>query len=185
MVDVLARTGWHLSLKYPDDSLIIDPILQQGSLSNQKILSGENVFSEPTNISHSALDAVWHRYGTAWTLKSLEQRFAIGLLGVHAIIAIVHSLIVVIRHNSMEAWDSINELVLLAWNSDPTRRGHELKNCAGGIRQMRTLRNRVKIVALDDGTGNDRRVELVMVDDKGVNVDGRDTKRIEPEKKYS
>lgn len=107
----------------------------------------------------------------------------------------------------MEAWDSIVELVVLAWNSEPRRRDGdgEMRNCGAGIYRGRTLETKVRVVALEDeddgkegdvgsnardGKGEKRkkkkmRVELVVVDEQGNSKDGRAVKRVQPSEKYS
>ncbi|ERF75703.1 hypothetical protein EPUS_01533 [Endocarpon pusillum Z07020] len=181
-VDAISRTGWDLSLLYANNT-IINPILQQGSTENQKILNGGPVFSRPTNIPYSVVNANWHTYGAAWTLQDSGQWISVAILSVHMVIAIVHSLILVVRRRSVETWDSIEELIVLAWNSMPTRRNDELRNCASGILRTKTLESKVRVVAIEEqGLGS--RVELVVVDEMARNKDGRSVDTIKPGEAY-
>lgn len=176
-IDAVARTGWHRSLK-ADDLTVIDPVLQQGSIDNQKILNGDALFARPANASYSILNVAWHSYGVGWFLQSPGQYVSVVILSIHMFIAIIHSIILVNRGRSTEAWDSISELLVLAWNSMPTRRDEEFKNCSSGINSIKTLQNKVRVVAVAEN-GTEKRVELVVVDEKGNSKDGRVVEKIE------
>lgn len=65
---------------------------------------------------------------------------------------------------SSEAWDSITELVVLAYRS--TARPGSFENCSSGIRESRTLEKEVRIgtKVLEDGS---ERAELVVCGDEG------------------
>lgn len=75
--------------------------------------------------------------------------------------AVVHTLMKVWTRKTSEAWDSVNELVALGYNSVP--RPDALQNCSGGIVTMETLTKVMKVGEVVDGKG-DARVELVVCD---------------------
>ncbi|KAF7509849.1 hypothetical protein GJ744_007360 [Endocarpon pusillum] len=166
-VNALSRTGWDLSLLNADNNT----------------LNGGPLFTHPTNISYSVVKATFRSFGAGWTLEDSGQWIAVSVLGAHMVIAAVHSLIIVSRGRSVEAWDSVDELVVLAWNSMPTRRNDELRNCASGIRRTKTLESKVRVVAVEEeGLGS--RVELVVVDEMARNKDGRLVTTIRPGEAY-
>jgi hypothetical protein len=183
-VDALARTGWSLSLDYADDSMMINPLLQRGWTASAKLLNGGPIFNPPPpNISYTILTETCYSYGTAWKLHGSAQYISVVILVAHLIIASVHTGIIMINGKTMEAWDSISELVVLAWNSAPTRRDEELRNCASGISRTSTLQNMVKVVAVEEEKG-EKKVELVVVDEKGENKDGRVVENVELRERY-
>ncbi|KAF1993441.1 hypothetical protein P154DRAFT_589321 [Amniculicola lignicola CBS 123094] len=176
-LDVLSRVGWHL--QFTDfDSSDINPILQypyyEGNNGTDKILRGEPVFTRPTNMSTVALRQEWFSYSTGWRLNESNLWISVTILGVHLLIALTHTVITLITGVSSESWDSITEVLALAYNSVP--RGEELKNCGAGIRSKKTLEQQVRIVAVKDGNGNEgykenkEKVQLVFCEE----ASGRD-----------
>lgn len=75
--------------------------------------------------------------------------------------AVVHTLMKIWTRKTSEAWDSVNELVALGYNSMPHPDAFE--NCSGGIVTMETLTKVIKVGEFVDGSG-DARVELVVCD---------------------
>lgn len=181
--DALARTGWYLSLLYDSDLNVqmIDPILLRNSSTDpQLLLRGGDIYRKPQNLSYVTLKAEWHSYGVAWTLRENGQFLAVAVLCIHILLAAIHSLIVVTAGRSMDAWDSITELLLLAWNSVPTRRDQEFTNCSVGVYGVQPLRHRVKAMVVENSGEFEGRVELVVVDENMTNRDGRRSHNVQP-----
>lgn len=184
-VDALARVGWVESLKFPDDSMMINPVLQQhASTDQQLILKGGAIYSTPTNMSFGVGTVNWYSYGVAWTLKENGQLLSVAVLGFHLVLVSIHVVLKVWKSRSMGAWDSITEILLLAWNSVPTRRDDELKNCSVGIHGIGPMEQKVKAMVIEEDDGTDGRVELVVVDNNAINKDRRKAESIKWDAKY-
>jgi hypothetical protein len=86
------------------------------------------------------------------------------LLSIYVILALAHTAVLFWTHKSSTAWESINELIVLAYNS--ATRPKAFKNCSSGINQRKTLDTRVRIGTrlLEDGS---IQAELVICDDEG------------------
>jgi hypothetical protein len=112
----------------------------------------------------------WYNYGTAWQLDDPALYLSIFILGLHLVIALVHTGITLWFKNTSESWDSIAELVALAYNSSPQ---NALKNCGAGIRLRSTLSQRVKVMAVDKKeSGAGENVELIFCDRQVVGHGG-------------
>lgn len=175
-VDALSRTGWSNQFETDLDDSDILPALQTGWKDSEKYLDGGPIFQRPdpsllpTNVSH----IYSFKFGTAWTLHDSGQYVSIAILGSYLVIVLVHTFIVVGRGRTMEAWDSINELLALAWNPTPLARQNELKNCGAGIKYMSTLRIKVKVAVAVDS----ERLELVPVDETGSSKIAGETRKV-------
>lgn len=97
------------------------------------------------------------------------QYLSVGLLLLHVAIALAHTLVVVGTGRSSASWDSINELVVLAFNSVAGKDAFE--NCSGGIEYSKTLERKVR-VGTRVGDGGFERVELVICGGQGSVDDG-------------
>jgi len=156
-VNALARVGYVYQLKYAqditlDDSLLAPPIV------DDSFISGKNVYS-PRDPSEPYVRGRFESYmwGTAWTLANPVQRGAAALLCTYLLLAIFHTSILLILGRSSEAWDSITELLILAYKSTPNPQVFE--NCGGGVERAETLRKEVKIGVRTLSTGQEQ-VEL-------------------------
>lgn len=117
-----------------------------------------------------------YRYGTAWILHGTRDYISVAILGTYLVIVVTHIIIVVGRNRTIEGWDSINELLALAWNSVPSARDSALKNCGAGISLLSTLHTQVKVNVADDG----ERLELVAVDEREAGKIGGDPRKAVP-----
>lgn len=162
---------------------VINPLLQQGDIYNQKMIGGKRLFEQPANISFVTLEASWSSYGVAWILASPSKYAAAALLGLHVVLAIVHTVTLLIRGESSSVWNSSLDMIMLAWNSTPQRRDQELLNCSGGVRSLQTLRRKARIVTVEEPEKTER-MEIVLVDNKGKDMGGRTVRPIEPEVAY-
>lgn len=104
------------------------------------------------------------KYGTAWALADTGQYLSITLLGIHAVLALIYTIVLFRTKRSSAAWDSLNELIVLAYNS--MARPGAFKNYSSGIEHSRTLEKNVRVGTwtLDDGSVQ---AELVVCDDEG------------------
>jgi hypothetical protein len=104
------------------------------------------------------------KYGTTWYFNDMGQYLSLTILCVHLVVAIIHTIVLCWTKRSSEAWDSITELVVLAYRSDA--RPGVFENCSSGIRESRTLEKEVRIGTkmMEDGS---ERAELVVCGDEG------------------
>jgi hypothetical protein len=95
--------------------------------------------------------------GYANVMKSRRSvEFGMAILFVYAAMAMVCFLITVLTRRHSKAWESVNEVVALAFGSEPPRAA--LANTAGGIQTMRTLEHPVR-VSVREG-----RLQLMVLD---------------------
>ncbi|KAF2108323.1 hypothetical protein BDV96DRAFT_652891 [Lophiotrema nucula] len=166
--DVMSRIGWHL--QFPSfGSSRIRPELQAAWKEDDKFLRGGPIFERPQNIPFTILRQEWFNYGTAWQLNDSSLYISLAILGLHMLIAMIHAAVIVYLGRTSEAWDTISELIALAYSSKPERA--ILQNCGAGIDHLRTLENNVKVRARRDSvrSGNSSstgssvsRVELIV-----------------------
>ncbi len=181
-VDVMSRTGWSHQFKNDQDDWNISPALQEGWTESDRYLNGGPIFNRPapsilpTVVSHVHS----YKYGTAWILHDSGQYIAVAVLGIYLLIALIHTFIIAGQGRTIEAWDSINELVVLAWNSVPSAKENALKNCSAGIKLTSTLRTKVKVAVAADG----ETLELVPVDRVKLSKTVGETKNVVTEVAY-
>ena len=169
-VSAISRIGWAPQHDYKSTG--INPLLRIGGHDNQNLLyNGGQIWKRPTNISTCALKQEWFSYTTAWQLNDDILYLSITVLSIHLFIAITHSIIIIYSGHTSESWDSITQLIALAYKTLPS--SHTLENCGAGIMLLRTLRQNVKVVAVDEGEGEDRdrndraqRVQLISCDEQ-------------------
>lgn len=184
-VDALARIGWAESLKYRDAYMSINPVLQQHVSSDQQlILNGGPIYAAPTDMSYETVTVHWHTYGVGWLLRENGQYLAAAALASHVVLVFVHVAFTICMRKSMGAWDSITEILLLAWNSVPSRRDEEFKNCSVGVHGLGPMEQKVRAVVVEQDGDPKGRVELVVVDNDAFSKDGRSTRDIESDRKY-
>jgi hypothetical protein len=77
---------------------------------------------------------------------------SIAILGVHIVLAVGHMLILLYTRRLSRAWGTIEELVILAYNS--ATRPAAFKNCSSGVDNPKTLEKKVRVGTrtLDDGS---------------------------------
>jgi hypothetical protein len=106
-----------------------------------------------------------HKYGTAWALGDTGQYFGLTLLFLHVALAVIHTAVLCWTKRSSAAWDSINELVILAYNS--ATKPDAFVNSSSGVEYSRTLLRRVRIGTRVLGNGSVQ-AELVVDGDVGA-----------------
>lgn len=161
-VNALSRVGLHRQFaKF--DTVKFHPNLTLGWEDNDAFLRGGPIFERPQNDSYSVLRQRWYTYGTAWQLTGSSSRISIATLGMHMAIALLHCIVMVRTAQTSEAWDSILDMIALAFNSIP--RGNPLENCGTGVMLNETLKQRVRVRAVRNNKDTNRKVELVFSDD--------------------
>ena len=105
-----------------------------------------------------------YKYATAWALGDTGQYISLGILFAHVFLALVHTVVLFWARRSSVAWGSINELMVLAYNS--AARPGAFKNCSSGVAKSRTKAKKVRVGTrtLEDGS---IQAELVVCDDEG------------------
>ena len=85
---------------------------------------------------------------------------ALTVLLVHVALALAHTLYTLLWLNeTSQCWDSAEELLALAWNSEPARGAP--KNTCGGIYDRKTLKSMVQIRAVQPDSGATETVQLI------------------------
>ncbi|KAJ4197144.1 hypothetical protein NW767_009036 [Fusarium falciforme] len=103
----------------------------------------EEIFPEPAilksgNSTRREMKAIYNGY--VMTAKDWFDYLCMVCLGLHAVIAIVHTIFVVfIKHKTSGAWDSILELIALTQRSTPPERPL-LSNASAGVQSLRTVK---------------------------------------------
>lgn len=150
-------------LEYAHD-VLLDPALLSNDIADDSFISGKNIYndrdpSEPYIKGHFKS----YMYGTAWSLVHPAQKAAVAILSTHILLALMHTLILFKTKRSSETWDSINELLVLAYNSIP--RPGAFEKCSSGIVLAHTLEKKVRIGTRMRDSG-DVQAELVVCDDE-------------------
>ncbi|KAF2106418.1 hypothetical protein BDV96DRAFT_675435 [Lophiotrema nucula] len=188
-VDALSRIGWHLQLAEFGNSVDFYPSLQQGYVNtnkedNAKIFRNKPIFDRPVDIPYVVQRQEWFSYATAWRLNQSSLYISVSVLGLHLIIAATHTVYNLWTGVTSEAWDSINDLLALAFNSSSKE---TLENCGAGIRLRRTLKHRVRVTVASGGghqVGSSGRLQLVFCDDN-PDVDNLGGGVVDVGKRYS
>lgn len=154
------------------------PAIGSPPITSDLFLNGGPIFKEP-DFPHIKAHYETYKYGTAWYLSSNGQFISVGIFAIYMVVALAHAAVVVWTRRSSDAWDSANELVALAYNSQPSP--DALENCSSGITQMGTLQKMVRVAFMADEKGG-KKVELVVAgEEQQRRVEGR----IVPGEKYS
>jgi hypothetical protein len=172
--DSLSRIGWDIQMK-TIGNFSIDPIVQtfiNRSWPNM-MLSGGEIYQRPpeTITPTSALPFYEYRQGFGWKTVASDTStiLAIVVLLIHALLAIIHCIHTIWIGRTSEAWDSISELMVLAYNSFP--RGKATENCGSGIRLLRTLGSTAQVGVFTEGDDEaDEQVEL-LINESSVSKD--------------
>lgn len=152
-----------------------------GSLGNPDTLSREahsamfnnkTVFIEPTEIFDEYVKSRWELRNTGkqftyfehekhktnvdvlgYALKShsITDYLALAVLCAHIAIALTHTAWIIRSRRTSYSWDGAEELLALAWNSEPSRGAP--KNTCAGINDRRTLSTRVQIRVVEPTPG--------------------------------
>ncbi|KAH8730349.1 hypothetical protein GQ44DRAFT_814220 [Phaeosphaeriaceae sp. PMI808] len=159
-VNAISRLGWDPQ-RHPTQE-DVNPLLRMGNRDNDNLLhEGGQIWQRPNNVSTQALKQEWFVYATAWQLKNDPALYiSVVVLGLHFLVVLIHSIVTLWSRQSSESWNSISELIALSYTSSP--RPETLNNCGAGIMLQETLRQKVKIVAVEDHrTGVAQKLQLV------------------------
>ncbi|KAF2279691.1 uncharacterized protein EI97DRAFT_455902 [Westerdykella ornata] len=156
LLDALSRVGFSLQTPTPTANGI-KPELRTPGVTDDKFLNGGPIYDRP-NFPHMTYHYRTFKYGTAWYFNGYSQWIALSVLLLHTVLALAHSILILWRRTSSEAWDSVAELMALAYNSNGD--GEELENCAAGIISADTLKRTVMAAKSTDG-----KAQLVFLDE--------------------
>jgi hypothetical protein len=116
-------------------------------------MCGEDLYTH-RNSTNPAVRAYYEHYsfGLAFAIMDRTRYISTGVLGIHIVLAIGHMLVLLWTRRSSRSWDSMEELVILAYN--PATRPGAFKNCSSGVANPKTLdkKARVGTRVLDDGS---------------------------------
>ncbi|KAH7092339.1 hypothetical protein FB567DRAFT_588628 [Paraphoma chrysanthemicola] len=146
-VNALSRLGWDPQRDPFLDQ--INPILHVGDRDTDALLhdSGQ-IYERPMNVTTQPLRQEWFVYATAWQLSDSTLYISVAILGAHFIVVVLHSIAVLCTRQSSEALSSVSEIVALAYLSKPASTAFE--NCGAGIMLQKTLRQRVRVEAIEE-----------------------------------
>jgi hypothetical protein len=134
-------------------SINLRPEFASGPIIDDSFIGGKELYNH-TNSFIPTIPACYdqYRYASAWALEDRGRYMAIGILGMHVILAIAHMIVLCWTCVSSKAWASINELIILAYNSAAIL--DAFKNRSSGIELSITLEKKVRVGTrtLDDGT---------------------------------
>lgn len=134
------------------------PIVDDGFISGKPIYNRRDP-SEPYVLAHFQQ----FKHGFAWSLGQPGQYVAITILGIHIILALVHTAVLIRKKRSSAAWDSISELIILAYRS--AARPGAFENCSSGVEFSETVGKRVRVGTRVQDNG-DEQAELVICQDE-------------------
>jgi hypothetical protein len=158
---VLSRLGWDPQRDPSREE--VNPILHMGNRNSDALLHpNSQIWDRPTNVSTQALHQEWFSYATAWQLGDPSLYISIAILGIHLLVVVLHSAGTMWNRQGSEAWNSLSEIVALAYVSQPAE--DVLKNCGSAIMLQKSLRQRIRVVAVEDQS--EHQVRLVPCDYK-------------------
>jgi hypothetical protein len=101
-------------------------------------------------MSSQSLHEEWFVHATAWQLNDPVLYISVAILGLHILVVAIHSAVVLWSRQSSEAWNSVSEVVALAWLSKSDN--DVLENCGAGIMLKDELKRRVRVREEDGDT---------------------------------
>jgi len=175
-INALSRVGLMYQLVYAHDT-VLDPLLLSKTLTDDSFISGKDIYDK-RDPSEPFIQGRFESYkwGTAWTMAGATQQAAAAILCLHLVFALVHTVVLIYLGRSSEAWDSINEVMLLAYNSIP--RPGAFQNCSSGIVHAHTLEKKIRIGTRTQDSGDVQSELVVCGDENGAG-------RIEVNEAYS
>jgi hypothetical protein len=130
--------GTHLAF------IMADGLSRVGSGLNLTMARSSNAID---NINWTELNVGIIRYGYSYSMTTVTSKIAAAVLLLHATIALLAILALVINKYTSRSWTSVGEMLALAFNSDAAP---SMQNTGAGIRRLRTWKERVG-VRVDDG----------------------------------
>lgn len=107
---------------------------------------------------------VWAE-GIGWQpVYNFGTILALMVLLSHILAAITYTLFTFYTGETSQTWDTLPELIALAYNSSPLKGG--LANCGAGIYKWATLKRTVRIGVIEDqDPSDDKKVQMVVLED--------------------
>lgn len=133
IVDSLSRYGTYrfLNTSGPQQDWDLLNYNKQSDFTN-KILSGGPALQMPTDVPVTTFRTTIILNGLLYRASSVTDCLAIAILMGHMLIALGHTIHLIVYRKSSASWDTIAEFVALAHNSRPSKKA--LKNTSAGIR---------------------------------------------------
>lgn len=85
--------------------------------------------------------------GMAYSMEGTPIKLAVAVLAVYCVCAVAHGVYTIISGTSSNSWDSMSEMVALAYNSVPS---DALKNTGAGIESFPTFRCSVNVRVVEE-----------------------------------
>lgn len=182
VVDSLSRYGTYrfFNTSGPQQDWDLLNYNKQSDFTN-KILSGGPALEKPADVPVTTFRTTIILNGLLYRASSVTDWLAIGILMGHILIALGHTVHLILYRKSSASWDTIAEFMALAHNSRPSKKA--LKNTSAGIRTKKPFSKvaYVRAVTAEKGAAADAiasmptadRAELIFVesDDEEVNDD--------------
>jgi hypothetical protein len=164
--NALSRIGLALQMALPSD-MTIKKELEAIKVLDDRLLDGKSIYNarDPSEPYVKARYQAY-AYGTTWSLAQTGQYLGVAILCMHVFLALAHTIVLVVTKRSSAAWDSINELIVLAYNS--SARPGAFENCNSGIELAKTLEKKVRIGTRQGDDGHVQVELVVCADDKGA-----------------
>lgn len=133
VVDSLSRYGTYrfLNTSGPLQDWDLLYFNQQSDFTN-KILSGGPALEKPAGVPVTTFKTTIILSGLLYRASSVTDWLAIAILIIYIIIALGHTIHLVLYRKTSASWDTIPEILALAHNSRPSKKA--LKNASAGIR---------------------------------------------------
>ncbi|KAG8158525.1 hypothetical protein KVR01_011647 [Diaporthe batatas] len=185
VVDSLSRYGTYRFLNTSGPQMDWDLLNfnKQPDFTN-KILSGGPALEKPTGVPLTTFRTTIILNGLLYRASSVTDCLALGILIAHILIALGHTMHLILYRKSSASWDTISEFLALAHNSRPSKKA--LRNASAGIRTKKPFSKiaHVRAVTMEKGTTAEAaadmlatdRAELIFVesDDEDVSDDQHD-----------
>lgn len=167
--DAISRAGsWRvLNITVPIQRKKYNPVsyhMRKSSYESELLKDGQ-AYENPSTISTSTFTEFHIRQeitGYAFKVSSTTDILALVVVFLHLVMAVIHTLRLVIQRRSSSCWDSIPELLTLTQQSTPS--AVALKNTTTGIHRMSTFQRTARIRVSDYDS---QHVELVFDEDHG------------------
>ncbi|RMJ19459.1 hypothetical protein CDV36_000883 [Fusarium kuroshium] len=101
---------------------------------NERLVAGKTALQRPSGTEFTSFFTSISINGIAYKANSATDHLAIAVLLAHIALVLGYSVYLVYTRRSSDAWDSVMEMLILAYNSQPT--SHALRNTSAGIRSL-------------------------------------------------
>lgn len=165
IVDSLSRYGTYryLNTSGPQQDWDLLNFNKQSDFTN-KILSGGPALEKPTGVPVTTYRTTIILNGLLYRASSVTDWLALSILIGHILIALGHTIHLILYRKSSASWDTIAEFLALAHNSRPSKKA--LKNTSAGIRTKKPFSKvaYVRAVTMKKGTAADVVAEALVTD---------------------